>query len=225
MSKASQPQGSLIPVGQGAWLDGELALVHPDESWMAVADLHYGYEICQRAAGGLFPLWGMEDLETRLGKLLRRHRPQTLIIAGDIVHATAAIAPAHAFLARLRGRVDELVLIEGNHDRWLAVEMELHREWKSGHWRFRHGHLPDFEEWTGITLEGHAHPNAMLGDGAGTRLRLPVFAQRGSRWIMPAFSSWAAGVRWDAEPEDQVWLCHPRRVLRLPDKSESLPRG
>jgi len=215
MSKARNPHDSLVSVGEGAWLDGELALVHPAESWVVVADLHYGYEICQRAAGGLFPLWGMEDLESRLSRLLQRHRPQRLILLGDIVHATAAIASALAFLERLRGQVEELILIEGNHDRWLAAEMELLPEWTTGQWRFRHGHLPEFEEWPGITLEGHTHPNALLGDGAGTRLRLPAFVQRGERWILPAFSGWAAGVRWEAEPEDRVWLCHPRRVLRF----------
>ena len=51
-------------------LDGRLALFHRIERWLAVADLHFGYELSQRAAGRLLPLWGMRSMEERLGQLL-----------------------------------------------------------------------------------------------------------------------------------------------------------
>ncbi|MEP6698728.1 MAG: hypothetical protein ABJB09_03270 [Verrucomicrobiota bacterium] len=41
-------------------LDGRLALFHQQERWLAVADLHFGYELSQRAAGWLVPLWGWD---------------------------------------------------------------------------------------------------------------------------------------------------------------------
>ena len=39
-------------------LDGRLALFHKRQRWLAVADLHFGYELSQRAAGRLMPMWG-----------------------------------------------------------------------------------------------------------------------------------------------------------------------
>ena len=39
-------------------LDGPLALFHQSERWLAVADLHFGYELSQRAAGRLVPMGG-----------------------------------------------------------------------------------------------------------------------------------------------------------------------
>ncbi|MBA2585818.1 MAG: hypothetical protein H0U99_04970 [Chthoniobacterales bacterium] len=45
-------------VGPNLILDSRLALFHERESWMAVADLHFGYEISQRAAGRFLPFWG-----------------------------------------------------------------------------------------------------------------------------------------------------------------------
>jgi metallophosphoesterase superfamily enzyme len=51
-------------------LDGRLALFHQEQLWLAVADLHFGYEISQRAAGRLMPMWGMESIEDRLMALL-----------------------------------------------------------------------------------------------------------------------------------------------------------
>src|SRR5213592_5222532 len=67
-------------------LDGRLALFHRTERWLAVADLHFGYELSQRAAGRLVPVWGMATVEDRLLELLDEYQPCQLIIVGDLVH-------------------------------------------------------------------------------------------------------------------------------------------
>src|SRR5690242_5237687 len=74
-------------------LDGRLALFHEIERWLAVADLHFGYELSQRAAGRLVPLWGMVSIEERLVELLAEYRPRRLIILGDLVHDRASLNP------------------------------------------------------------------------------------------------------------------------------------
>src|ERR1700755_2408075 len=79
-------------------LDGRLALFHQTEGWLAVADLHFGYELSQRAAGRLVPLWGMTSIEQRLQELVADYRPRRLIVVGDLVHDRASIGPAGAFL-------------------------------------------------------------------------------------------------------------------------------
>ena len=56
-------------------LDGRLALFHQRERWLAVADLHFGYELSQRAAGWLVPMWGMESISERLLRLVDEYRP------------------------------------------------------------------------------------------------------------------------------------------------------
>src|SRR5882762_3449296 len=75
-------------------LDGRLALFHQTEYWLAVADLHFGYELSQRAAGCLVPLWGMTSIEERLAQLLDDYQPRQLIIVGDLVHDKASLAEA-----------------------------------------------------------------------------------------------------------------------------------
>jgi uncharacterized protein len=57
-------------VAPNVFLDGRLALFHETERWLAMADLHFGYELSQRAAGRLVPLWGMTSVEERLAELL-----------------------------------------------------------------------------------------------------------------------------------------------------------
>ncbi|MEP6956287.1 MAG: hypothetical protein ABI883_05630 [Chthoniobacterales bacterium] len=50
------PKPSSIPVAEGVLLDSRLARFHQDQRWLAAADLHFGYELSQRAAGRLTPL-------------------------------------------------------------------------------------------------------------------------------------------------------------------------
>ena len=105
-----------VAIAPNVLLDGRLALFHETEKWLAVADLHFGYELCQRAAGRLIPLWGMTSIEARLVELLAEYQPRQLIIVGDLVHDAASAAAASELLARLRQRC-EVIALAGNHDR------------------------------------------------------------------------------------------------------------
>jgi putative SbcD/Mre11-related phosphoesterase len=198
-------------------LDGRLALYHQGENWLAVADVHFGYELSQRARGALFPLWGMAEIEERLGGLLADYDPQRLIVVGDFVHDRAARAPALALLARLnqrRAAAFEVVLIAGNHDRRAFAADEVCASHATAKFYFHHGDGPPPEDLGVRTaIVGHHHPAGMLRDGAGLALKLPAFVQNGREWILPAFSPWAAGGCADFGPAARLWLCSPGRIL------------
>lgn len=195
-------------------LDGRLALFHEKQRWLAVADLHFGYELSQRAAGRLMPMWGMSSIEERLLALIGDYRPKHLIIAGDLVHDRAAAGEAGALISRL-AQVCEPIVLAGNHDRQLAGKIPMLTCWQSDGFYFHHGHCA--AETPGqIQVIGHHHPAGSIRDGAGLRIKLPAFVQQGSCWILPAFSPWAGGVRWNADAESRTWLCTPTRILGLP---------
>jgi DNA ligase-associated metallophosphoesterase len=194
-------------------LDGRLALFHETERWLAVADLHFGYELSQRVAGRLVPLWGMASIEERLIDLLTDYRPQRLIIVGDLVHDRASQGPALQLLARLRQHC-EVIALAGNHDRFVASAIEFAPTWETPGFDFQHGDC-EIGETERISIVGHHHPAATVRDGAGLRLKLPAFVQEERCWILPAFSPWAGGVEWPRNGESCIWLCTPRRVLRL----------
>lgn len=200
-------------IAPGVILDARLALSCAAEGWLAIADVHYGYELSQRAAGALFPLWGMEAIEQRLLTLLADYAPRRLIIVGDFVHDAAAREPAVAWLGRLRaGRA--VSLIAGNHDRRAFPAGELCEGHATDAYYFFHGDRPAPAEAAGkVAIIGHHHPAMTLRDGAGTALKLPTFVQTESRWILPAFSPWAAGGRGDFGPGAQFWLCGRKRIL------------
>ncbi|MEO7166016.1 MAG: metallophosphoesterase [Spartobacteria bacterium] len=202
-----------IAIAPNVFLDGRLALFHAAESWLAVADLHFGYELSQRAAGRLMPLWGMTSIEERLVELLDEYQPRRLLIVGDLVHDRASAAAAAELLARLRQRC-EVIALAGNHDRQVAHAIEFAPRWETPEFVFQHGHCAADEPGR-IQIIGHYHPAANLADGAGLRLKFPAFVQQDRCWILPAFSPWAGGVSWPDDGKSRIWLCTPRRVLRV----------
>jgi len=201
-------------VAEKVILDGRLALFHQTQRWLAVADLHFGYELSQRAAGRLIPMWGMTSVEERLKALLLDYEPRHLVIVGDLVHDQAAALAAAQLLGRL-ATLCEPVVLAGNHDRHLGAAVDLRPSWRTDGFYFHHGHCAT-EVADAIQVIGHHHPAGSVSDGAGLRLKMPAFVQQGQCWILPAFSPWAAGAAWEADGDSRLWLCTPQRVLRLP---------
>lgn len=221
---ASQVPGKIasLAVSKELVLDGRCALFHRADRWLAVADTHYGYELSRRAAGALFPQVGMEDVRERLLSLITDYRPAELLLLGDLVHDRSGVEPFCDLLAELQARC-VVRLIAGNHDRGLC-DHPLRETLRRGEFLFHHGHLelPEaLHEDRPQEVCGHFHPAVTLRDGAGLRLKLPALARdqprggKGSaRWILPAFSPWAAGgTRAGDAGSIRRWACHPRGII------------
>lgn len=207
------PPSHQISVADDVLLDSRLALFHRRERWLALADLHFGYELSQRAAGRLVPFWGMETTSTRLLQLVHDYKPGQLILLGDLVHDRAAVVPLGELLARA-AQFCRVIALAGNHDRDLPGGFALRQTYEMGDYLFHHGNRE--RELSGqIQVIGHHHPAGNLRDGAGLHLKFPAFIQEQNRWIMPAFSPWSAGTVWPANEQSRVWLCTPRRILPL----------
>jgi putative SbcD/Mre11-related phosphoesterase len=195
-------------------LDARLALYHRAARWLAIADLHFGYEISQRAKGWLIPVWGMQHIEKRLNSLIADYQPTRVILVGDIVHSNIAQTEAEQFIEGLSKLGPELVLIRGNHDRGLRG-VPLLDEFRLDGYHFQHGHQTGEQEAGSIVVEGHVHPTWRFSDGSGTRLRAPALVQMSTRLILPAFSPWAAGVRPELAGEYRLWVCAGSRVFSV----------
>ena len=213
---------SIARVGHGAVLDNRRALYHPFENWLAIADLHLGFERGARAAGPLLPHWGVEEVERRLTAVVRDYKPKTLIIAGDLVEHRAVALQALALLKRVRTTLSDakapfqLVLIAGNHDRRCLEGDLLQDYFVTPNFCFYHGDRPEpAEAGSRTSIIGHFHPAATVRDKAGAHHKLPAFVQDGSLWTLPAFSPWASGKEWEYARAAHVWLCGHSRILQL----------
>lgn len=210
MRTLSQTQ---VYAAENVLLDARLALFHEHERWLAIADLHFGFELSQRAAGRLVPFWGMESARTRLLQLIAEYRPQYLILLGDLVHDQAAAEPLRRLLRHVSESCD-VVLIAGNHDRKLRRSMKLLDSFATDRFDFHHGDCTRTPSGR-VQIIGHFHPAATLRDGAGLRLKFPAFVQDENCWILPAFSPWAAGTEWVPAEQSRVWVCTPQRIFSL----------
>lgn len=170
--------------------DSRLAVIHETEGWLAIADLHYGYEISHRAAGALFPAWGMRNIEERLEALLADYQPRTVLFLGDLVHTAAASAQFLIWVTDLSDRIPELILLRGNHDRYLRG-IDLHDHWRIGSHVFHHGHRTLKTQSGEIVFSGHLHPAKTISDGAGVAQKIPILRPTGDGYILPAFSPWS----------------------------------
>ena len=228
-SLPTEPVFATANVGHGCLLDSRRALVHAAQGWMAVADLHHGFELNRvRNHGTLLPQWSMAATERRLMALLQHHKPRTLILNGDIMDGGGSVRETERFIKRVRDCVADLILVEGNHDRPAVKQglpfVQIHR---SGGFVFHHGHKwmrtwRDLGEAAGeIHICGHEHPALQLNDGAGMKPRFPAliqdrFAERPlvEHWILPAFSPWAGGTVYESANERlATWMCAEGTIL------------
>jgi putative SbcD/Mre11-related phosphoesterase len=213
-------------IAENVLLDSRLALFHEGEKWLALADLHFGFELSQRIAGNLFPLWGMQSIETRLRELLRDYQPLKLILVGDLVHDKSGAHEFFSLITRLREQTD-VILIGGNHD--IAINrassnsassrLDLVDSFATDRYEFHHGNCERKRNGR-IQIIGHFHPAATLRDGAGLRLKFPALVQETNCWILPAFSPWAAGTEWEERERSRTWLCTPQRILLLSQEGQ-----
>ncbi|MEM1441236.1 MAG: metallophosphoesterase, partial [Verrucomicrobiota bacterium] len=171
-------EGSTVACAEvvpGVFLDSRLALFHEEEKWLALSDLHFGYEVSRRVDGGLWPLWGMDSIRDRLRALVETWKPESLILVGDIVDSHAAPREALEWLSEIHELCPKLILVEGNHDRG---QVKRHFPFVPSHLEgshfFHHGH-EDREVAASIEITGHLHPSTRFSDGAGTSLKLPTF--------------------------------------------------
>jgi len=87
---------------------------------MVIADLHIGWEVTLTNQGVHVPSQTPRLLK-RLLNLINKHKPDTLIILGDIKHtvATAQLEEWRdipSFFEKLKKKINDIRIVPGNHD-------------------------------------------------------------------------------------------------------------
>jgi DNA ligase-associated metallophosphoesterase len=171
------------------------ALFWPDESLLAVADLHLEKGSSFAARGMLIPPYDTAATLARLAALIARYAPRLVIALGDSFHdgggPARVAAPDRTTLAALqRGR--DWLWIAGNHDPDPVRDLggRCAETVVIGGITFRHEPSPDPDDGE---VAGHLHPVARLAvRGRGISRR--CFASDGRRMVMPAFGAYAGGL-------------------------------
>ncbi len=206
---------------------------------LLVADLHLGKAAHLRHHGLAIPEGHTaEDLD-RLSRAIHRSGAREVVCCGDFFHAPTAQSPVILALVehwRATHPDIQFTLITGNHDRGLAMPPLSCGIDLPGPVQFRSPFcfIHDPAGATGaphFTISGHLHPVAALPAGGGPSLRAPCFWYQAARQtlVLPAFSTFTAGVSMRPPPADLVFAIHNQHVTPVPSRlcqgsSPSRPR-
>ncbi|UYO51307.1 ligase-associated DNA damage response endonuclease PdeM [Rhodopseudomonas palustris] len=169
------------------------ALYWDDERLLVVSDLHLEKGSSFAMRGVLLPPYDTVATLGRLGAVIARFNPATVIALGDSFHdrdAHGRLSPANRdILTALQARRD-WIWISGNHDPDLPSDLggSVAAEVAVGAVAFRH-------EPTGACGEiaGHLHPKARVSR-RGRSIERRCFAGDGTRVVMPAFGAYTGGL-------------------------------
>jgi DNA ligase-associated metallophosphoesterase len=202
-SSAKSPTPNPSPQGGGELriasvtvvADCDGALYWPEESLLAVADLHLEKGSSFAKRGVFLPPYDTAATLARLAQLIVRYAPRRVVALGDNFHDGGGADRLHAgdrenLRAMQRGR--DWIWITGNHDPDPAdgIGGQFAATLALGPLLFRHeptAKAPDGE------IAGHLHPVARVTQRGRTVSRR-CFASNGKRAVMPAFGAYAGGL-------------------------------
>lgn len=204
--------------GERLLLDAERALYWPAQGALLLADVHLGKGTLLRRAGIALPQGGTAANLARLDRLIERHRPQRLLVLGDLVHGpTGAAAGWIEQTARWRARhaAVSMGLIGGNHDRRVAVEAlgfeRLADQLALGPLLLCHHPQTLAGRYV---LAGHVHPGVIVKDGWRPH-RLPAFRFGAALGLLPAFGGLTGLQVSPPNPGERVVAVTPAGLLPL----------
>lgn len=200
------------------------ALFWPDQSLLAVSDLHFGKsERLARLGGALLPPYETRATLERLDADLETTAARRVICLGDsfddLASAGTMDAADRLWLTRLMAGRD-WTWIEGNHDAGSLALGGTHRaELRLCGLGFRHIATPETPE-----ISGHYHPKTRLPGCSA-----PAFLIDGARVILPAYGAYTGGL-WCDHPDLDA-LMQPNalavltgaRCLAIPMRSQIRP--
>jgi uncharacterized protein len=171
------------------------ALFWPEQSVLAVADLHLEKGSSFATRGVLLPPYDTAATLARLSRLILRYAPRTVIALGDSFHdgggpARIGDEDRTTLSALQRGR--DWVWIAGNHDPEPVAGLGgvSAASVAIGALIFRH--MPASGAAAG-EIAGHLHPVARVS-ARGRTVSRRCFVSDGARMVMPAFGTYAGGL-------------------------------
>ena len=147
----------------------DLGLYLKKESVLILSDLQLGYEENLNKQGILVPRFQLEDIKKTLEKLLKKLKPNKVIINGDLKHEFGKISDQEwrdclRIFDLILNYCKELILIKGNHD--LALDpiakkrdIKVFENLMIGDILILHGHkIEKIPKNIKTIVIGHEHP-------------------------------------------------------------------
>lgn len=196
-------------------------LILGEDRHLVVADVHLGKSASFRAHGLPVPEGDNARDIARLAALVRQHKPDQLVIAGDLFHADAGMSDS--LMQDVIDFIEEIsipfVLVSGNHDNRIRnIPETILRADHLDLPGLRIVHKPEDAPHGIPTICGHIHPVIKIPDGRKTSLRLPCFHLSPAHLTLPAFGSFTGGHIVQLEKGERFFVSHQNEVIEIPGK-------
>lgn len=190
----------------------DLALFLPAEGVLAIADVHLGIEDALRDEGILVPRAHLAQVQQRLVRIFQElhitpsHPLRKILINGDLRHQFGPWSriehrESQEFLRWLEHWADQIILVEGNHDRslqrWVSERVTVVKSHIENNCWFVHGDVGEVSQSPWIVI-GHEHPAVGLRDPITRRVEVYKcflvgrFAQK-NLVVLPSFNQLVRG--------------------------------
>ena len=171
------------------------AIFWPEESLLAVADLHLEKGSAFAARGVLLPPYDTATTLARLARLIERYAPRLVIALGDSFHdggGPARMGDISRVALKALQRSRDWMWIAGNHDADPADNIggRFADVLAIGPLTFRHEPSPHPADGE---IAGHLHPVARVAR-RGRVVSRRSFAADGRRIVMPALGAYTGGL-------------------------------
>jgi DNA ligase-associated metallophosphoesterase len=169
------------------------ALYWPEQTLLAVADMHLEKGSSFAARGQLLPPYDSAATLARLARLIAHYAPRVVVALGDSFHDTggpARLADADRCSLRALQRGRDWIWMTGNHDPLPAGNIggQFVAELVVDALTFRH--IPS---GAAGEIAGHLHPIARVSH-RGRAVSRRCFAADGKCMVMPAFGAFTGGL-------------------------------
>lgn len=155
-----------------------LSLFLKKEKILIISDIHIGYEEELNTKGILIPRFQQGDILNRIEEILKRTKPNKIIINGDLKHEFGNISETEwrntfQFLDLINKYCKEIILIKGNHDTILEPivrkrNLSIKNYYKINSYYIIHGNkIPRHKEFkeAKVVIIGNEHPAISLKHG------------------------------------------------------------
>ena len=191
--RGNPDSSNIVVAGMALVADPDGALYWPEQSLLAVADLHLEKGSSFAARGQLLPPYDTAATLARLVRLIARYAPHCVIALGDSFHdgggpARLSRDDRESLSVMQRGR--DWIWIAGNHDPAPADDIGgvFQAIVTIGALTFRHEPSGAIGE-----IAGHLHPMARIAQ-RGRAVSRRCFAADKTRMVMPAFGAFTGGL-------------------------------
>lgn len=194
--------------------DDGLGIYLPELDAVVIADLHIGFELSFLNEGTYFPVDQYHIIKENIIKLIKKFKPDSLIINGDFKHEFSKASHQEWYelkdLIKILNRFNvKLEIIRGNHDNYLKTILStqgnniIEPYSIKSRYIFTHGHLSlqdiPINKISDINwmILAHEHPAIILFDEIRGKHKFRCFLL--GQWkkyrvlVLPAFSPFASG--------------------------------